>query len=570
MTFSGSNFEYYYVPITIRILNSTTRNKIFGLSGIYLYVKPLDPKQAPKELILSLISLPDEYMSIQTKLEIFFTTKELINNQVSGKENIQWIQCKLIKFQKLIDPDVPPSSDIDHLISNGFEFQTSNENNKNNNVKDTCLLVSKPKFSMFNNLLDRKIKFLSSKMKIEIPSKIRIESSPFNISNVSVFNNFNSIGHLNYESLDGSYYLSDSKYLDNMIGGVVTLQNDEKMDHIYSLGLVWGNIVKGNGQGELLVVLSWSYIMRLLTDVFVNELGLNKDDADQLLTSKCCSSQEQSKFKVQPTKKLSSGLASAVGITITNLDGLSYWGSGVLFMNDLILTNRHVIMSGDKLTNEINIWINEGRSIRIIKPEIGKDVFIPFNNQLFDICFIRVPQIKKLSKKPITLYDVNSIDSAIFKIQERKNLEINYFDNSITKSIGYGLFFNRKRLTPLKSVGGLSTTIKLSSLFKNFPMDHQIPSLIISSSSCWSGSSGGALVSENEELIGVMVSNGRLSNGETLNMLNLVIPLDIILLGYYDLFYEKLEFDDESIVKVNNLYQLKELYNDLFIESVKL
>ncbi|GME69191.1 unnamed protein product [[Candida] boidinii] len=718
------DIQWEYLPISLRIINSSTKNKLFGFSGIYLV-----SKIHKLEYIISLTNLSNEFKDYKF-IESYLTCQDLINTS-NNDETINWFKCKITSFIEVKNTENPLISFLNKEgLNSNFEFTTTNNNNKSNNIDNTAskqatsILILKPINPILTKLISinanfKKFNFVNkynshnndAAITGKLPIPIELESCPFGLSTVTIFSGFKMFGFINYKDSNDELYLSDTKYLDNMIGGLANLN---KYDHHHqyhrrqnqhllnnyphasnpettdSLGLIYGSLKKSNGQGELMVILSWKFILNRLNPILSSEIShkLNtnhldiqsvnaqyNDNIPALIPNKAISYIENSS-NVNFNNTNTHTSDSIVGISVTNKNGLKFWGSGVVLSNNMVVTNKHVIfekMESNEIPAKIEIWFNNGENKLILSNDeikLNENIFLPFNDyKVFDLCFIKI-SLENLSNFKIK----NSVD-LMKQIEQKNSNKLNFEIGDLTKSLGFGLFFNpdgnnastdsdpinevislrstnacgnnsgssngndntsianymignffrraneslersrngtsdgsnsgsntstdsnARSLSPLESIGYISKIVNLNNL----------NSMVISSSSCWSGSSGGGvfyyknIIGDRGEMelkelfLGIMVSNGRLNNGETLNNLNLIIPIDVILLGlkeisniineeesvnYNNEKLEKLdylkfkdgnvEFSNTQVKRFKSLWSLREVYTDVFTQSSKL
>lgn len=352
-----------------------------------------------------------------------------------------------------------------------------------------------------------------------------IPSFPFNFTNSLLFSNFISKGTINYK-LHETFFLSDVKYLENTVGAPVITSNG-------SAGLVLGQLIKSNGDGDLTIILPWSIIWHFLNNLPMNDVfssgGLS---AEELISPKEFLQNEKRLDLVFP-------------ILLSN-NKSSKWGSCIYYKKGVFITNNHVINDLDEKLN-CTIFINSHYKLHIKPNQINT----PFKD--LDLSFINV-ETSNIPATPITKAE-------------------NYFLGEDVSSIGYGLFFNSSNLNPLKSAGHISCTFELP-VIENGP---KVNSVIVTSSSCWNGSSGGGLFNENNEFIGLICSNAQVkvpsfdSKGKFLNntdkieklaKFSLIIPIEII---------DHCFLNPNNINgKIINLWLLNSYHNDILVESSKL
>jgi hypothetical protein len=438
-----------YVPVTVLFQINNENIGLDASSGVYLLSNN-------NNYVISLINERYELANLNVK----YTSDELINDK-----QVKWInipkECIIIKKFK--------SDDLNNFFKNC---------NLENNNKDKFTMVAKlPNYCTIRNHL-KEFRMVKSINGYNIPKKIKIESSPFGLTNVDIFNGYTNFGYINYESDEKEFWLSDCKYMNNMNGGIVTISGDYEIE---SIGLVWGN-VKWDGHGELMVVVCWECVIGR-SGIFDEPNMDNGVDTDYSYVDEQLPDSETYK--------------SVVSLHVFNNYGVSSWGSGVIIYPGLIVTNKHVI-TGDVDNNvmpyKIEIRLNDStdRVIEIRKPVIGLDVKMLFEKGGHDVCFVQCDKISTIREPVVGTSDISVGDLVV--------------------SVGHGLF---RTYRPLRSVGEVSKIVG---------------DTIVTSAGCWGGSSGGAVFDGQGRFVGIMANNIRvMSSGEVLPRVNLAVRWPTVL-----------------------------------------
>ena len=347
-----------------------------------------------------------------------------------------------------------------------------------------------------------------------LPRAVRIESSPFAPTTVEVFGGYTSHGHVNYASPGGEFWLSDCKCMENMNGGVVLEggcsdgdgDGDGAANENRSIGLVWG-AVRWNA-GELMVILSWRTLF--------GRLGL---------CGAIAGGTPSESRNGGPTTVIPTGAAQkVVGLRLVDRHGVLSWGSGVVVARGTIVTNKHVV-TGSCARNELPasveiVYTSVGgtpATTTIAAPQLGEDVHMSLatDEGQHDVCFVKstdrtfcaaVDGVDVLGGGPLAAFSERRSTGGV--ASGNRGLRV----GDRTVSVGHGLFLAGG--APLQSAGRVS---KLAG------------ATVISSSPCWAGCSGGAVLNAADELVALMAHNVRhLASGETLPGVNLAIGLPLL------------------------------------------
>ncbi|KAG7192796.1 uncharacterized protein KQ657_001251 [Scheffersomyces spartinae] len=308
---------------------------------------------------------------------------------------------------------------------------------------------------------------------VENGTPCQVTLCPFNLTNSLLFSTYVAHGSLTTRLGDSLGYLSDLKYLENMVGGVV-VQTPDSID----IGVVAQHIRKVNGDGDLVVVLLWGKVLETvgIADVFSRsgpKRHLASDDSATIVA--------WPKFPVFPVR------------TVLTTNGHSSWGSCVLLKNDLLVTNTHVLTPylEDPLGTVLVIDLPDG-PLTILNQKHA----LVTPSSLVDISTI------SLAESDILRFTGLGYSPALYQ-QQRQQRSLPPIVGQNVVSVGYGLYLLPQWQSPGVSQGTLDLVFR-SRYNANTP--YKMPSLIITSASCWNGSSGGGLFRDNE-LVGIICSN---------------------------------------------------------------
>jgi S1-C subfamily serine protease len=473
---------WHYTPVAIHLAQNYTQEAISGV----LIVN----SQKQEHYVLSICDLPSP-----EKFAYKLTAPCLISESI-----VNWLKLDLVDTRYFQEEEFENKGKSVYSFLNGFLHQDKFKFKPHSSHRLTILHLKVSQRlrgqGEVKELLDVKnmtpFNFKSSS-EVSIPSKICIQCCPFSLTNTALFMNHKLFGSVNYKSNRGGSYFSDIKYLDDIIGSVVNLDGSDGC-----IGLVAGALSKTNGDGELLVIVSWNTIFGLLKypDLSFHN---SKVSISPLITEDASASNNTKSF--DPIK-------SVVRISVTAIDG-NYWGSGVVLSHDLIVTNKHVVQDHNLLWDiVITSPFRPNVQMKLTDVEV-----LPCPLVGFDLCFLRL-------KEP-------SFDLTPAKISESVVSEMKSFKvGESIRSVGYGLFFddNTKELRPFISEGNINSIVQ-----KKLDQPNSVDeTLMIVSAACWNGSSGGGLFNDAGELVGIMTSNGKLSSGEVMPNFTLAIPVNIV------------------------------------------
>jgi S1-C subfamily serine protease len=523
--------EWLYVPLTIHLENKNHSHQaskapqLTALGGIYLLNSYTNNYYI---LAASTVQHPEKY-------SYRFTCPLLIS-----QTTIEWVSLMLCDIKYLHDEPATGgkfSAFIDGITMNDqFEFQPFGKDYISVlSLKLSSSVESPTPFFDHNQLTG--ISFLTREA-VEVPSRVVIQCCPFSLTNVAIFSSYKMFGSINY-SVNGLGYLSDIKYLDDTIGGVVNLEKNYKNlspeKARESVGLVCGNLSKVNGDGDLLVILSWSKIFQLVPykDLIQSQSTLLRPQL-QIAESK------SEDFKTKSADPIN----SCVRISVSSTAG-HFWGSGIVLLEDTIITNLHVLRLDEMLDIHVLFPNNPSLSLRM-----NDFTFEPTPLLGFDLCFMKLKNPSRI-KLPLPVKMVNNFS---------KPLKV----GQMVKSIGHGLFYS-KNLTELKPFHSEGVLNSLISIDLDGSVNEDL-SLLLVSASCWNGSSGGGLFNEANELIGIMTSNGKLSTGEILPNFTLGIPINIIEKSYFMLSNGLDPIDVKQ--QIDDLWSLKNTHNNVMVDHL--
>lgn len=486
-----------------------------ALSGIYV-IDPTSTHNVGFCITVSHVSFDD----VLSKYEIQVAAPHFSNKEVL------WLDAKVMANIPVFSEPDPLFDHISTCVHEGFNFFPSDTLPKNLSFKSLCVLTLSCEFRL--NELNRHFfeDFLIHKA--TSTSQIIVRSCPFSFTNCTFFADFKSTGHINMVLVNDGIqwgYLSDIKYLDNMIGGLVVNEFSE------SVGILLGNLRKLNGDGDLVVILPWE---RLLSKIISSRTSLGKfhhvspsianNDNIKPLKFHLKSSIDFSESKIQQENKLRDFSHLPVfPIVFSKEDARISWGSCVLFNSQCLITNTHVMKPfQDRYNTQCEILLDNNSSIFLLNLD---KILNPVEH--LDLTFILLsPENKHALSKIIPI-------------------ELSFWKNESSDyvyTVGFGLFLTTS-LTPLVSKGHISTLLRLVP-FKEPKMAFQskILCMLITSSSCWNGSSGGGLFTPEGKFLGLVSCNaevripsntkGNVTRSEKIPLLTFCIPSNLILECY--------------------------------------
>lgn len=442
--------------------------------------------------------------------------------QLLYKESLTWNQAVITKEENVFESHNDELfNGIKYSVANGFNFFPLDTYMGNSLL--TSLKIVQLSVKFFSN--EKLSLFQPFYTKSPVYSEsIVVRSCPFSDSNPAIFADFKSHGTISQvigAGGDSKGYMSDLKFLDNMTGGVATSSDGAVV------GLVLGNLRKLNGDGDLTVILPWKVIAANLSSMGST---LNISHGLTLSNPSCL-------FPI---------------FLDQNKERIS-WGSCVLINKTTLVTNLHVV---DPFLQ------NEDIRCRV---SIEKDNYIDINRSDVNVPF-------------------RKLDLAFINLKEEQQNLIRHLPAKLgtslpegeVYSVGYGLFYNDQLQLPLISRGRVSA-LKVTRALRTGSV---IPTMTISSSSCWNGSSGGGLFNSDEELVGIICSNaqvfvpsaegnsrkgravGNAKQTEKVPLFCLSIPIELVM-ACYDLSQIKTkEYLSKAAIDLWNLeHNVKDIYN---------
>ncbi|CAN6661131.1 hypothetical protein TRVA0_033S00408 [Trichomonascus vanleenenianus] len=336
-------------------------------------------------------------------------------------------------------------------------------------------------------------------------SRVKIHSSPFAGVNPAVFLGYWTHGTITHNNR--YVMLCDTRFLDGMNGGIAFLDGPENQ----SIGLVVGSLVKSNGEGSLTIIVPWAQIAKELESISIKAPALTASKASGV------ESVSMSDFH------------GVVALLVKRQIGPAMiWGSGVLVSPDTIVTNAHVI---EENPHGVTAWFSERHSVPL------QFASIPFKGLDLAVLKLKHP-VRNYAFVPLSASTVSPGDPV--------------------KSIGFGMFYpHNLGVRPLLSTGHVSKVVKMPLQTESTTPS---PALLVCSSGCWNGSSGGAVLNARGELVGIMASNGKVDTGEIIPTMTFVIPVDLIRQA---LVMQDTEFAEIS-PRVQDLWQLEATHSEEF------
>ncbi|ODV81852.1 uncharacterized protein CANTADRAFT_24623 [Suhomyces tanzawaensis NRRL Y-17324] len=517
-----------YAPVSIRLVSS---QELHGLSGIHLV--QCDPSTK------SLAADQEDFVLTFNYLPNLQDFNIIVSSHGSSQTSqVTWYPAKVHQLHEI---PLPLTENLDDFRKNGFRLFPHDSHRASLLSVAVIKLAHSARQQLFQNAHYSALQVANPKT----GQSMEIISNPFTFNNSLLFANFVSRGTINY-SVGGSHapvaHLADIRYMENMIGGIA--KQDDKL-----VGLVLGNLKKSNGDGDLLTVVPWNSLRNLfdhsslipnkLAGVALPEIRPRKLAKNALRTQKLALV-----FPIQVKHQLTSS-----------------WGSCVYYNQTTFITNLHVVkpfLDDPKL--KLEILLDSKTSILF---EHSNCISTP--SQALDLVFIKVdPQ------------NILKLDAYISS-NEPNPSSLNVCTGDKVTSYSYGLFFNPNDITPLVSTGIINTMLALPVGAKLGAKHKTITSMIVTSSSCWNGSSGGGLFNSEGRLVGLICSNAQVSvpsleegtppASVKIPQISFVLPIDLINYCYVqDMNRTKLEISSD----IGNLWQLKQFHVDIVQELSKL
>lgn len=475
--------HWVYCPISIR---THLNDEVHSTSGVQLQL--LQDAVVKEEFNLSISAIPKQVLdSNVTKTRFYISNDTLIS-----EDEVKW-------YETTLDFAIDPVSSIPELQkflqffkSSGFSLLPQDYVSSSNLAMSVVNL--KPISTIPTENLSP-IRFTTSHQY----TPIQIIGFPFSFTNPALFSNFRLNGSINYINQFG--YLTDIKYVDNLLGAVTNSTSQNNLKLTESLGLVATNLKKFNGDGDLMFILSWRIIWTLISSHFrSNSSWSNHHPVVNKLSNVMTINQES----------VSDTNLSVVPILITS-PVKQTWGSCVILDSEYLITNFHVLHApGDKV-----IYLTEAISL-----DVTNDTMINFED--IDLCFVKLSLGNQFKLKSCSNFQPIGYST-------------DYSVNDTVSTIGYGLFFDTSQISPIRSHGHILAKRNL-----RFHNESRVPSLVITSAGCWNGSSGGGLFKD-EKLIGLICSNAQINVldvntneeiHEKLSKFCFILPIEIILICF--------------------------------------
>lgn len=515
--------EWYYVPVCIRFISE---GDIHALSGVNLVLKDED-NQVLFESTISLCHIPPHNLK---DYELYITSSSL-----SEGDDVNWHPCIPSFHVPLMERrDENLFKYLNFFKENGFKI-IPNDTVSWSTLMSLNVLGIELKSNSLSKIIGPDVYEVIEFTHAESPDPITIRSYPFNFTNPLLFSDFKSTGGVNLKIKKDNEvlgYLSDIKYLENMAGGIVN-----NSDSTGSIGLVLGNLRKYNGDGDLVFILSWQIIWKLIMKRFPN-------------------------LNVRPIMKSSSGIdnvRSILPVVVTENNSL-FWGSCIYYNESTLVTNNHVIKQYIDRPTLVGckVFLSREQTIDLTNRDA---IFTPYDQ--LDLSFIKLSQENQEMLKKIA--GITPVEYEYF-----------YLTGERVTTIGFGLYFNNLYVEPLQSNGTISAKYSLP-LYNGD--NSELPCIIVTSASCWNGSSGGGLFKQStNQLIGLICSNAQVvipdfggdeseKSTEKLSKIVLCIPIEVINDCYKNLYSsEKLELND----RIGHTWNLIPYHNDIIISKPKL
>lgn len=444
--------SWRYLPVCIRLVLERPDVQSQSYLGIYLH-----NESTQRHFCVLVLHVPLDELD---KYKLYVSCKPLM-----ADKEVKWCQGFLGKTAAVFDGEDPLREYLEYAMKNGFNLIPLDTHVGN--------LLSSVRVSVVHcRAIHEEIgpeHFLDfSVEQVKELSKILIRSLPFNFTGPALFLDFVSTGHVNAVIRDSANlargYLSDTKYLENMCGALVNLQSGG------AVGLLIANLRKLNGDGDLMVIAPWDRLLRLL--------GLSDLE----------NSTESTRISQNVVTVAPSPVHPVLPLVISQKGHAFSWGSCVKLKNDTLVTNHHVIRPFLRL-NAVDCSISLGKDNSLLL-ESREDVVVPFVD--LDLAFIQLSEKNQLA--------LSHIKSAPIGFASEQKIANDVF------TVGHGLLLNHQFLDPIVSKGYLCSVTHHNPYKSEYP---EIPCMLVASSQCWNGSSGGGLFDLNGRLIGIVSSNAQ-------------------------------------------------------------
>ena len=525
-----------YTPITIRYLDNE-KNLCLASSGVLILsttsttttTTTTTSNQSSfhkgKDLILTINHIPNI-----SQYKIYTSHRDSL-----GLDNVEWHQTKLLKVVDV------PMNDLAQLSNGCFSLLPRDYIAGNVSI----MILTSPsslKTTKATKIANQQLQVAPGE-KVAGGDIIRIISSPFNATNLLVFRNFISMGNVVY-NLHDAFYFTDIKYLDDMNGAIVLNKNSQV------IGLVLGCLRKKNGDGELTVIIPWSKVAKLAkiedSTISSSPHPPSSSSLPPLPPPKVL------KQTTLPVNLLPSKINPPVFPIIINSNGNHTWGSTTLYKPNVFITNAHVVapyLNSAHTSNSNDSSIEIRLKNRILALTL-KDTKIIIPSPDIDLAFL----ILDKQTQNITFPNLHIVP---FNTPKGHSPLV----NEDVYTISYGLFPN----TQLVSHGIINCVYQTP----------DYPAMIVCSASCWNGSSGGALINNKNELVGVICCNAEVPSlqspqkTEKITDFTFVLPVAIIDHCWKYITNDKMQ---KSIVldpRVGKLWKLEPFHLETFVELSK-
>lgn len=393
------------------------------------------------------------------KYKLYVSCKPLMQNN-----EVRWCQGFLGKTASVLSEKDPLKEYLEYAMKNGFNLIPL-DTHVGNLLQALNVAVVHCR-AIHEEISDEHFQDFTVDKAAEL-SLISVRSLPFNFTGPALFTDFVSTGHVNAVIRDpsgvGRGFLSDMKYLENMCGALVNSTSGG------AVGLLIGNLRKLNGDGDLMVIAPWDRLLLLL--------GI--DDVDSKMA--CPKKTETALSAITKSH-------SVLPLVISQHGHPFSWGSCVKLKKDTLVTNYHVIKPFIRLDTVVcSIVLGKDHSLVL---ESRNSVVVPFVD--LDLAFIHLSEKNQLA--------LDHIKCAPIGFASEQNIADEVF------TVGHGLLLNDSFLDPIVSKGHLCSVTNHNPYRSEYP---RIPCMLVASSQCWNGSSGGGIFDSKGRLIGIVSSNAQ-------------------------------------------------------------
>lgn len=430
-----------WVPICVRLI---ANNNVHAVSGIQV---EFHHHGTSTSFWLTISPVP---LSTLDEYEVYVASGDTIDEQT-----VVWIPARY-HLHHMLTKNENFRLFLSQFLTNGFSLFP--HNSVSSQEPEVSVLALSPKDHATNKKRfkhGKNLHFSSATSQAEIS----ITSYPFSFTNPVLFSNFRSHGFINYAFIDNGAplaYLTDTRYLENMAGGIVQLTDSS------AIGLVIGNLRKRNGDGDLNLVCGWHLLGDYLTKIFGSDAI---SDNPIVLESR-------------------TDMIPVFPLVVGNSTSRS-WGT-CTYVSSVLVTNYHVLkpyIEAADSSATCTIYVHGSQKIYL---SLEDNIITPFPELDLSFIFLSPHHLAALGK----VRDLKPSSSDV---------------NDTVYSVGYGLFYSQRQTAPLLAKGHISALSPLP-----FTMDESpIETMIVTSAPCWNGSSGGALVDSENKLVGIICSNAQ-------------------------------------------------------------